>query len=252
MSNFDKCPLCGSIHLKLIDEKNKMYKCLACENVFQKSQDTSNDSINDKKPKTKIFFDKLMSKVVELNAYFENDIFSGTGFFISNEYILTNAHVIMRNHDDTYQNAHLAISITGNDYSKTKRYLFDIVTADLKLDIAILKVQKGKSDFVSFANNIYNGEPVYAIGNSHGEGLCIIEGIVSDVSRQIDSRELFMTTALATKGNSGCPVFNTNGQLLGMITEGSKKALSMIYAIPFKVLLDFIRNAEKKECIKII
>jgi S1-C subfamily serine protease len=172
-------------------------------------------------------------------------------FFVSKDYLLTNAHVVLKGSGE-HAMSEAAIQITGNNYGKTRQFVFDLVSADSKLDIAVLKLQEGTNEFVSFSQNIFNGEQVFAIGNSRGEGLCIVEGIVSDISRTIDSNQLFMTSAIVTNGNSGCPVFSSDGLLLGMITEGSKLSVAMNYAIPSYVLLDFIRRVEKKEEITIL
>lgn len=253
MSERVKCPSCGSLDIILVDGAIRRYQCHSCLHSFQKDEKSTTGSSHCKAPsETKLFFDRLMNKVVALNAYFEREIAAGTGFFVSQNCILTNAHVFMRPRSDNSKEIETAISITGSDYSKKKQYVFEILTTDYGLDIAILRISKGTSEYVSFANNIYNGEQVYAIGNSHGEGLCIQEGIVSDVHRLIDGHDYFMTTALATKGNSGCPVFNPHGQLLGMITEGSKLAISMIYAIPYQVLIDFVKRFETKQGIQIL
>lgn len=254
MNDIKKCPSCGSTELILINEETKQYKCHACLKVFSMSEKPSSqvgDLNGIPNPKRKIFFDKLMEKTVELHAYFEKDVFAGTGFFISKDYLLTNAHVVLKGSGE-HAMSEVAIQITGNNYGKTKQFIFDLVSADNKLDIAVLKLQEGTNEFVSFSQNIFNGEQVFAIGNSRGEGLCIVEGIVSDISRTIDSNQLFMTSAIVTNGNSGCPVFSSDGLLLGMITEGSKLSVAMNYAIPSSVLLDYIKKVEKNEEITIL
>ena len=105
--------------------------------------------------------------------------------------------------------------------------------------------------FVRYAITI-NGAQVYAIGNSRGDGLCIVEGIVSDVLRIVDSKQYFMTSAIVTNGNSGCPVFGADGNLLGMITEGSKYSVAMNYAIPSAILLDYVQKTEASKNITIL
>lgn len=254
MNKLKRCPSCGSTELNLLNQATQQYKCHACLNTFTltaKSTSTIEAVENLTTSKRKMFFDKLMKKTVELHAYFEKDVLAGTGFFISSEYVLTNAHVILtKSHSSDV--TEMAIQITGNNYEKNKQFLFDVVAADSKLDIAILKLTEGSNEYVSFTKNIFNGEQVFAIGNSRGEGLCIVEGIVSDVSRMIDSNHYFMTSAIVTNGNSGCPVFSADGLLLGMITEGSKLSIAMNYAIPSSVLLEYINKVEKDEEISIL
>ena len=254
MEKLKKCPVCGSIELIMLNESEQQYKCHACLKTFnlkEKSAGSAETVTNLSTSKRKTFFDKLINKTVELHVYFEKDVVAGTGFFISKDYILTNAHVVMK-HSNEGTITEMAIQVTGNNYERSKQFLFDIVSADIKLDIAILKLQEGSNDFVSFSQNIFNGEQVFAIGNSRGEGLCIVEGIVSDVARVIDSNQYFMTSAIVTNGNSGCPVFSSEGLLLGMITEGSKASVAMNYAIPASVLLEYIHRVEKSEEIIIL
>lgn len=254
MKKTKSCPYCGADDLILINEELQLYKCDACfsEVKLKKEVETIDVSVEDlSSSKRKMFFDKLMNKTVELHSYFDGDIIVGTGFFISSEYILTNAHIVMRKQNST-DSFELAIQVSGNNYEKNKQFLFDVVAADSSLDIAILKLCEGRNEYVSFSQNIYNGQQVFAIGNSRGEGLCIVEGIISDVSRVIDSNQYFMTSAIVTNGNSGCPVFNENGLLVGMITEGSKLSVAMNYAIPSGILLDYIKRVERNEEITIL
>lgn len=256
MSGLKKCPSCGSIDLILLDESTQQYKCDSCLKVFNFAKSSASSSASSpveslSQTKRKIFFDKLMNKTVELHSYFEKDILAGTGFFISKDYILTNAHVVIKKSNANVP-MEAAIQVTGNNYEKSKRFLFELVAADNNLDIAILKLTEGSNEYVTFTQNMFNGEQVFAIGNSRGEGLCIVEGIVSDVSRIVDSNQFFMTSAIVTNGNSGCPVFSADGLLLGMITEGSKLSVAMNYAIPSSVLLEYIKKVERDEEIIIL
>jgi DNA-directed RNA polymerase subunit RPC12/RpoP len=84
MNDIKKCPSCGSSELILLNEGTKQYKCHACFKVFsmsEKSYSQVEDLNGISNSKRKIFFDKLMGKTVEIHAYFEKDVFAGTGFF---------------------------------------------------------------------------------------------------------------------------------------------------------------------------
>jgi len=256
MSDLIRCPNCGSLETALTDVSSKKYRCHACMSNFLLAEKKSNPKAGLatsplSMPKSKEFFDKLMNKVEALNVNFGGIVCAGTGFFISKEYLLTNAHVVL-NGEGNCNISDFAIKIAGTNYWHNKLFFFDIIAADIQRDIALLKAQREHDDFVTFSKNMYNGEPVYAIGNSRGEGLCILEGIISDVSRTVNSNKVFMTSALVTKGNSGCPVFNAQGLLLGMISEGSANSVAMNYGIPSSVLLEFIDKVEQSEEIKIL
>lgn len=95
------------------------------------------------------------------------------------------------------------------------------------------------------------GEKVYAIGNSKGQGICILDGIVSARERFISGERYIMYSAPTVGGNSGGPIFNVHGEVIGMCTFGQKDGSLMNYAIPTPILKAFLREAEEKEGIVI-
>ena len=104
---------------------------------------------------------------------------------------------------------------------------------------------------VEFATqDAFPGEAVYAIGNSKGEGLCIVEGIVSDVHRKIGAIDAIMISAPVTHGNSGGPVFDAEGKLLGIVQSGRTDVSAMNYVIPVKMISEFLQEAKAKENIE--
>jgi len=138
----------------------------------------------------------------------------GSGFIISEDgYIVTNNHVI--------KNSEIINVIVGND----KKFVAKQVGADEKTDIALIKIDTDeKLQPVVFANsdNIRVGDWVLAIGNPFGLGGSITAGIVSAKSRDIDSGsydDFIQTDASINQGNSGGPMFNTHGEVIGMNTS---------------------------------
>ena len=259
--NNNKCPFCGSHDVVPNGAGATTYRCHACMGTFVVKACAVLDAEKNKKSSSLInhgqsanhkdlFFANIMKKVVEIRAYFDGNVKAGSGFFISPEYVMTNAHIIFRDMTSDSMTS-LAAHISGNDYSKIHKHTFELVSADISADIAILKSSGEEKHYADFAANIYNGEKVFVVGNSQGQGLCILDGIVSDISRIVDGNEFFMTSALVTHGNSGCPVFNENGQVLGMITEGSELSAAMNYAIPAKRLISYANKVETDEEIKI-
>ena len=255
MEKLKRCSMCGSTKLILLDEEQQQYKCHACLKTFTMNAKrtacpaASVDGFSVTKRRS--FFDNLMTATVELHSYFDADIAAGTGFFISSTYLLTNAHVVT-NCEGNGGTVESAIMVVGSNYEKDRRFIFDTVAYDLELDIAILKLQEGSNGFVTMSREIFNGDRVYAIGNARGEGLCIVDGIVSDVARTVGSNRYFMTSAIVTNGNSGCPVFGSNGTLLGMITAGSRESVAMNYAIPSSILEEYIKKVEGSKQITIL
>ena len=108
------------------------------------------------------------------------------------------------------------------------------------------------TDGVTFcAKEVETGEKVYAIGNSKGQGICILDGIVSDSERLFGSDKFIMFSAPIVHGNSGGPVFNGNGEVIGIATLGREDALAMNYAIPVSAVNAFIEQAKAKEEVEV-
>lgn len=146
----------------------------------------------------------------------------GTGFFIDNEgYILTNEHVV----GEAGQ-----MWITTDD---RKVYPAIVIGSDPRCDLAVLKIPAKHTPAVKFARpgGVHRGMWTIAIGNPYGLAelgeMSICVGVVSAVDRslpKLSSREnrlyanLIQTTAEINPGNSGGPLFDLNGQVIGINT----------------------------------
>ena len=95
------------------------------------------------------------------------------------------------------------------------------------------------------------GESIYVVGNSLGHGTCITSGIVSDRKRMVDGQMLMMTDSAVNGGNSGGPVFNTAGNVIGLIVSGIDNAEGMNFAIPSDDVLDFVRQVTRAKKLSI-
>lgn len=135
----------------------------------------------------------------------------GSGFFISKDgHILTNYHVIK---------GAKKISVITND-GKT----FEAKTSgvDIRSDLAVLKIDKGKTPFkaVAFGNadEARIGDIILAFGNPYGLGISVSSGIISAKSRNIGFSGLsyLQTDAAINQGNSGGPMFNLDGEVIGV------------------------------------
>ena len=136
----------------------------------------------------------------------------GSGFVISEDgYIVTNNHVI-EGADD------IRIEFKNGDAMKAK-----VVGVDTKTDIALLKVTSDKPlPFVSFGNSddMRVGDWVLAVGNPLGQGFSVSAGIISARGRALRGTydDYLQTDAAINRGNSGGPLFNTDGQVIGVNT----------------------------------
>ena len=154
----------------------------------------------------------------------------GSGFIIKEEGILiTNNHVIANAED---------ILIRVGD----KEYNAEVIGADPYMDLAVLKMKtKDKFKPVSFgdSNNARVGDWVVAIGNPFGFGGTVTSGIISARNRQIGLtryEDFIQTDASINQGNSGGPLFNLKGEVIGVntaiIAPGQSGSIGIGFAIP--------------------
>ena len=136
----------------------------------------------------------------------------GSGFIISSDgYVVTNNHVI-ENADQ--------IEI---EFFDGRLMEASVVGTDPKTDIALLKVKaKDKLKFVSFgdSNKSKVGDWVLAIGNPLGQGFSVSAGIISARGRALSGSydDFIQTDAAINRGNSGGPLFNMDGDVIGVNT----------------------------------
>jgi len=135
----------------------------------------------------------------------------GSGFVISNPgYVLTNNHVVGTNRD--------VIVIIGNQEQHAT-----VVRSDPGRDVALLKLEKtfAAEPLQVNANAVNLGEEIYVVGTPLDESLSfsISRGIIS-ARRVVDQRNYYQTDAAVNPGNSGGPVFNASGNVIGITVAG--------------------------------
>jgi len=143
----------------------------------------------------------------------------GSGFIISPDgYIVTNNHVVAPARPDAVVEQ---ITVTLSDRTE---YEAEVVGRDPTTDIAVLKVNpRGALPFVRFGDSTQTrvGDWVIAIGNPFGLGGTVTAGIVSAVHRNINAGlydRYIQTDASINSGNSGGPMFDINGNVIGINT----------------------------------
>ena len=167
----------------------------------------------------------------------------GSGFIIDpSGLIVTNNHVI----DDADE-----ISVILNDGTKLKA---ELVGKDSKSDLALLRVHYDKPlKFVKFGDSdkLRLGEWVIAIGNPFSLGGTVTAGIVSARNRDINSGpydNYIQTDAAINRGNSGGPLFNLNGNVIGIntaIISPSGGSIGIGFAIPSDSAIPVIDQLQK-------
>lgn len=160
----------------------------------------------------------------------------GSGFVISSDgYIITNNHLVA----DAEK-----ISVT---FSDGKDFAAKLIGKDPSTDIALLKIEANNLACLQFGNSdtLEPGEFVMAIGNPLGLRSSISTGVVSGLGRNdlsITAREEFIQTdAAINRGNSGGPLLNLDGEVVGMATAMAS-ATGGSMGIGFAVPSNMIKN----------
>lgn len=185
--------------------------------------------------------EKLTPSVVNISSFSQSETENGegntplseslgSGFIIDgNGYIITNNHVVDKAE---------SISVTLSDNIKTEAR---VIGKDPKTDLALIKIETNRPlNAVKFGDSdkIRVGDWVLAIGNPFGLGSSVTAGIVSAKSRDIESGpydSFIQTDASINQGNSGGPMFNLQGEVIGISsaifsTTGASQGVG--FAIP--------------------
>ena len=165
---------------------------------------------------------------------------AGSGVILTTDgYIVTNYHVV----EGAQQ-----ITVTLHDDST---YTATVVGSDQQSDIALLKIDAtGLTPAVlGDSDNVQVGEVVIAVGNPMGTlGGTVTDGIVSALNRDIsvegNEMTLMQTSAAISPGNSGGGLFNTNGELIGIVNAkySDEDAEGLGFAIPVNTMKTVVQD----------
>jgi len=173
----------------------------------------------------------------------------GSGFIIDKKgIVVTNNHVIQGAED-------IFVSVNGS-----KEYKAKLIGADPYMDLAVLQIESNDTfKIVSFGNSdkARVGDWVIAIGNPFGFGGTVTSGIISSRNRDIGLTrydDFIQTDASINQGNSGGPLFDLDGNVIGIntaiIAPGSSGSIGIGFAIPAnpasKVVEQLIKFGETK------
>lgn len=157
----------------------------------------------------------------------------GSGFFINKKgYLITNFHVIA---------GEKKIAVT--QFLQEGKILRRVVHKDVEIvavapfhDIAVLRLKDPGNNItpVIFApsEHLSIGEPVFAIGNPLGLDRTVTEGVLSQTHRNFGGILYLQVDAPVNPGNSGGPLFNARGQVIGVINMGVPSMEGLNFAIP--------------------
>lgn len=194
-----------------------------------------------------------------LRQFFPDQIYKqkvenlGSGFLISPDgYVMTNEHVV---HDARQ----VIVTTTEGEKFEAK-----VVGFDYDTDVAILKVEGKQFPFIRFGNSeeVIIGEWAIAIGNPFGlfaihSQPSVSVGVVSATNRDFDRNQegrlyqnMVQTDAAINRGNSGGPLVNAAGELIGMntmiFTENGGGSIGLGFAIPSSKLKDLYEEIKDR------
>jgi serine protease Do len=165
----------------------------------------------------------------------------GSGFIINREgYIVTNNHVVENASD-------IKISLSDKEEYEAK-----VIGRDPKTDVALIKIEARKdlpAAALGDSNKLRVGEWVMAIGNPFGLGHTVTTGIVSAKGRIIGATaydDFIQTDASINPGNSGGPLFNMNGEVVGINSAIIASGQGIGFAVPVNVAKDLLIPLREK------
>ncbi|WP_336276552.1 Do family serine endopeptidase [Bartonella sp. CB178] len=188
------------------------------------------------------FSDFFTSKGGQNGSQFQKVRSLGSGFVIDAEkgLIVTNYHVIVEADD---------IEVNFTDGTKLKA---ELLGKDSKTDLALLQVKAGEKKLAAVrfgdSEKVRIGDWVMAIGNPYGFGGSVTVGIISARNRDLNAGpydNFIQTDAAINRGNSGGPLFDRKGEVIGIntaIISPSGGSIGIGFAIPSDMALSVINQ----------
>jgi hypothetical protein len=159
----------------------------------------------------------------------------GSGFFVSNNQIVTNLHVVAGAQKGTAK-------LRGGN----RPFVIDgSVATDEAHDLAIIQVTgtEGPSLLISSESNIQIGDQIYVAGNPEGLEGTFSQGIISAI-RQLPTGPIIQITAPISPGSSGGPVLNQQGQVIGVAFATLRDGQNLNFALPSSHVRDLMQKAQ--------
>jgi len=192
------------------------------------------------------FWDRFFNRPAPRNEESRSAV-QGTGFFISPDgYVLTNNHIAENSIKNT------VTTFQGKDYDAK------VIGTDPKTDLALLKIEAKDLSFVELGDSalVKVGEWVLAIGNPLGMEHTVTAGIVSAKGRQLGMglnvptyQDFIQTDAAINRGNSGGPLVNMKGEVIGInsnILSPTGGNIGIGFAIPSNIARKVVAQLKDK------
>jgi serine protease Do len=165
--------------------------------------------------------------------------------------IITNSHVVRMGGDKTADS--VRVKFLG-DSSKSEGEEVEVVGVDPLVDTAILRLKNKPREKLTAlplgnSDQLKVGEWVVAIGNPHGLSHTVTKGIVSALGRDIIpeiSADFIQTDASINQGNSGGPLINLAGEVIGVNTAIDPRGQGLGFAIPINTAKRVVKDILEK------
>lgn len=182
----------------------------------------------------------------------KQEVGGGTGFIVSEQgMLLTNAHVVSDEEAD--------YTVLTNDGEK---YPAKVLARDAMRDLAVMKIEEKSTRSKPFptlklgdSDKLQIGQTVIAIGNALGEFRNTVSvGVISGLGRRVTAsgggsvetlEDVIQTDAAINRGNSGGPLFNLKGEVIGVNFAMAQQAENIGFAIPVNKVKNDIEQVEK-------
>ena len=252
-----------------------VFNLFVCNYVFTLQQEEFTKILEDKQKELEEEFNSKISYNVDLVAYSvakeclsqnleitsistQKGISTGSAFIISKDgYVLTNAHVVIyeKSLGSNRKENIPAEQISANFADSPKKYEMKVIGFSIEYDLALLQFKTLPKDLnvAAFANStdLAFGEPCVAIGDAKGKGTSVTEGIISNPLQNFNFGTGVNTPAIQhsapiNNGNSGGPLYNMHGQVIGInafkFKSSSDTTEGMGYALPSVLVKDWVNS----------
>ncbi|MFH0831984.1 MAG: trypsin-like peptidase domain-containing protein [archaeon] len=218
---------------------NSLSESLASSiNSLMSSQDLLSKQIGEMKAQTSADFSGIIEQEIKGVVTIKTDVAQGTGFLLTdNGYIVTNAHVI--------EGGHIINAYTYD----SEKYSAELIGYQPIMDIALLKISGSFSKLnLGDSDNVKIGEKVIAIGNPLGLSFTATEGIISSRDREgINNLPYYFQTDVSLNpGNSGGPLINTKGEVIGINNFKISTAENIGFALESNYIISAVNAISMK------
>ncbi|MBQ7761129.1 MAG: serine protease [Clostridia bacterium] len=172
-----------------------------------------------------VIYELISSSMVRIEVYDKNNNRTGigSGFFVSGDgRIVTNYHVIKASY-----------SVKVTNYAGREFEVAGVMGYDADDDVAMLKVVAEAVPYLEIVGteSLKAGDPVYALGSPLGVDNIFTTGIISNPSLTINGADSIAFTAPISSGNSGGPLVNSEGRVIGINTRTAVQGQNLNFAV---------------------